>query len=49
MESGRDLEGFFSTTLGQTDFRSDGSYVELVPKLSLCLFEACFDAGEVRT
>ncbi len=27
MESRRDLEGFFSTTLGQTDFRSDGSYV----------------------
>ena len=27
MESRRDLEGFFSTTLDQTDFHSDGSYV----------------------
>ena len=27
IESRRNLEGFFSTTLGQTDFHSDGSYV----------------------
>ena len=49
MESGRDLEGFFSTTLGQTDFRSDGSYVTtqwlsvlmvpLVPRASFRVLE----------
>ncbi len=49
VESRRDLEGFFSTTLGQTDFRSDGSYVTtqwlsvlmvpLVPRASFRVLE----------
>ena len=49
MESRRALEGFLSTTLGQTDFRSDGSYVTtqwlsvlmvpLVPRASFRVLE----------
>ena len=49
IESPRALEGFLSTTLGQTDFRSDGSYVTtqwlsvlmvpLVPRASFRVLE----------
>lgn len=50
IENRRNLEGFFFTTLGQTDFRSDGSYVTtqwlsvlmvpLVPRASFRVLEA---------